>query len=190
MVSVRGGALSHSRPPGGARGSSTLTVHAHAGGFYGENVRARLLQDLHEDSVNGYKASGQTRRRRRRRLTVATTSFRAWKPDSTGKTCSVPSAISASCRHKLGLVLRVSGGRSATGAELGGSSRLVGQLSCPSSDGSRKLVRRYHIKTGVMVSSHSREHPTINGAQAHWKPDWGAQTQLCRSGLVILGHRG
>lgn len=43
-------------------------------------------------------------RPRRRRLTVATTSLRAWKPDSTGKTCSVPSAIWASCRDKLGLV--------------------------------------------------------------------------------------
>lgn len=30
-------------------------------------------------------------------LTELTMSLRAWKPDKTGKTCSVPSAISASC---------------------------------------------------------------------------------------------
>lgn len=32
-----------------------------------------------------------------RNLTEFTMSLRAWKPDTTGKTCSLPSAISASC---------------------------------------------------------------------------------------------
>lgn len=117
----------------------------------------------------------------RRRLTVATTSFRARKPDSTGKTCSVPSAISASCREELGLVLRggsgCTSGRWATGAGLGGRGRLVGQLSCPASDLSRKLVWPYHIKTRVMVSSHSGGHPAINGGSTG-EPDWGVRTRL------------
>lgn len=84
--------------------SHILTIDAGAGRLYGEDVSAGLLQYLQLRNTKTLIMSGSwkaTARSEKGKLTELTTSLSAWKPDSTGKTCSWPSAIWASWKIRI-----------------------------------------------------------------------------------------